>query len=151
MNILHLCPSYSDSKLYRDLALSLDRLNIEQLIYVPVRKDKEYNKSSNDELRNANFQYSKAVNDIDRLFYTHKINKILHDIKNKVDFKNIDLVHAHVLFSMGGIALKLKKEKNIDYIVAVRSTDVNVFFKYMIHTRKIGVQIMKEAKKDSFY
>jgi len=78
------------------------------------------------------------------------VSKILNDIKNKVDFKNIDLVHAHSLFSMGGIALKLKKEKNIDYIVAVRSTDVNLFFKYIFYLRGIGIQIMKEAKKIVF-
>ena len=150
MNILHLCPSFPYSKLYRDLVASLDRFNIKQFIYVPVRKDEEYSESIYDGLRNAHIKYSKVFNNIDRLFYTHKISKIFCDIENKVDFKNIDLVHAHYLFSMGGIALKLKKEKNIDYIVAVRNTDINVFFKYMIHTRKIGVQIMKEAKKIVF-
>lgn len=41
----------------------------------------------------------------------------------------------------------LKREKNIDYIVAVRSTDVNLFFKYIFYLRGIGIQIMKEAKK----
>jgi glycosyltransferase involved in cell wall biosynthesis len=136
--------------LYRELVISLDRINIEQLIYVPLRKDKEYSESINDELRNANFIYSTVFNNVDRLFYTQKINKIFCDIKNKVDFKNIDLVHAHFLFSMGGIALKLKKEKNIDYIVAVRSTDANLFFKYMFHIRKIGINVMKEAKKIVF-
>ena len=150
MNILHLCPDYPNTALYEELVISLDRNNIKQTIYVPLRKDTEYRESINDELRNANFIYSKVFNNINRLFYTHKTNKILHDIKNKVDFKNIDLVHAHFLFSMGRIALKLKKENNIDYIVAVRSTDVNVFFKYMIHIGKIGVQIMKEAKKIVF-
>lgn len=101
-------------------------------------------------MKNTNFIYSKIFNDIDRLFYTHKINKILHDIRNKVDLNDINLVHAHTLFSMGGIALKLKIEKNIDYIVAVRNTDVNLFFKYMLHTRKIGINIVKEAKKIIF-
>ena len=47
----------------------------------------------------------------------------------------------------GGMALKLKREKNIDYIVAVRSTNVNLFFKYIFYLRRIGIQIMKEAKK----
>ena len=59
MNILHLCPSFPYSKLYRDLVISLDRFNIEQLIYVPVRKDEEYSEHMNYELRNADFKYSK--------------------------------------------------------------------------------------------
>ena len=150
IKILHLCADYPYTNLYRELVQSLDRINIEQLIYVPLRKDKEYSESINDELRNADFIYSTVFNNVDRLFYTQKINKIFCDIKNKVDFKNIDLVHAHFLFSMGGIALKLKKEKNIDYIVTVRNTDVNLFFKYMFHIRKIGINIMKEAKKIIF-
>ena len=150
IKILHLCADYPNTNLYRELVISLDRINVEQLIYVPLRKDKEYSESINDELRNANFVYSKVFNNIDRLFYYRKVSKILNDIKNKVDFKNIDLVHAHFLFSMGGIALKLKKEKNIDYIVAVRSTDVNLFFKYIFYLRGIGIQIMKEAKKVIF-
>ena len=150
IKILHLCADYPNTNLYRELVISLDRINVEQLIYVPLRKDKEYSESINDELRNANFVYSKVFNNIDRLFYYRKVSKILNDIKNKVDFKNIDLVHAHFLFSMGGIALKLKKKKNIDYIVAVRSTDANLFFKYMFHIRKIGINIMKEAKKIVF-
>jgi glycosyltransferase involved in cell wall biosynthesis len=150
IKILHLCAGYPYTNLYRELVISLDRINIEQLIYVPLRKDKEYNESVNDELRNANFIYSKVFNNVDRLFYTQKINKIFCDIKNKVDFKNIDLVHAHFLFSMGGIALKLKKEKNIDYIVTIRNTDVNLFFKYMFHIRKMGINVMKEAKKIVF-
>ena len=150
IKVLHLCPDYPYTNLYRELVISLDRMNIEQLIYIPLRKDKEFSESINDKSRNTNFIYSKAFNNIDRVFYTRKIYKILNDIKNKVNLKDINLVHAHFLFSMGGIALKLKKEKNIDYIVAVRNSDTNLFFKYMFHIRKIGINVMREAKKIIF-
>src|SRR5699024_5537052 len=36
------------------------------------------------------------------------------------------------------------------YIVVVRNTDVNTFFKYMIHLRKTGVKILLEASKVIF-
>jgi len=150
IKVLHLCADYPYTNLYKELIQSLDEIDIEQLIYIPLRKDKEFNGNLNYKLRNTNIIYSKAFYNIDRLFYAHKINKILFDIKRKVDFKNINIVHAHFLFSMGGIALKLKKEKNIDYIVAVRNSDINLFFKYMLHVRKIGINIMKEAKKVVF-
>jgi len=42
-----------------------------------------------------------VFNNIDRLFYYHKVNKTLNDIKNNVNFDNINLIHAHTLFSMG--------------------------------------------------
>jgi len=150
IKVLHLCSAYVQSNLYSELIKSLDKLGIRQEVYIPIKKKQDYNKEILKNLNNANFIYSKVFNDIDRLFYNHKINKILDDIKRKIDLNNINIIHAHTLFSMGGIALKLKKEKNIDYIVAVRNTDVNLFFKYMVHIRKIGIEIMKEAKKIIF-
>jgi len=151
MKVLHLCSAYVLSNLYSELIESLDKLGIRQNVYIPIKKKQDYNnKRILKNLNNTNFIYSKIFNDIDRLFYNHKINKILDDIKKKIDLNNIHIIHAHTLFSMGGIALKLKKEKNIDYIVAVRNTDVNLFFKYMFHTRKVGINIMKEAKKVIF-
>ena len=80
IKILHLCADYPYTNLYRELVISLDRINIEQLIYVPLRKDKEYSESINDELRNADFIYSTVFNNVDRLFYTQKINKIFCDM-----------------------------------------------------------------------
>jgi len=150
IKVLHLCPDYPNTKLYKELIQSLEKIGVEQLVYVPLRKDKKFIVNIDNKIGNTNFVYSKAFNDIDRLFYIRKIKKILCDIKNKVDFKGINLIHAHFLFSMGGIALKLKKEKNIDYVVSVRNSDVNLFFKYMFHIRKIGINIMKEAKKIVF-
>ncbi len=34
----------------------------------------------------------------------------------------------------------------IPYIVAVRDTDVNVFFKRMVHLRSLGVDILKRSR-----
>lgn len=147
---MHLCSAYVLSNLYCELIESLDKIDIEQIVYIPIKKQEHYNEKINNNLRNTNFIYSKIFNDIDRLFYNHKTNKILNDIKNKINLNNINIIHAHTLFSMGGIALKLKREKNIDYIVAVRSTDVNLFFKYIFYLKEIGIQIMKESKKIIF-
>ena len=147
---MHLCSTYVLSNLYLELVESLNKIGIEQIVYIPIKKQEHYNKKINNNLRNTNFIYSKIFNDFDRIYYIRKVDKILNDIKNKINFDNIDLIHAHTLFSMGGIALKLKKERNIDYIVAIRNTDVNLFFKYMLHIRKIGINIMRGAKKIVF-
>lgn len=128
IKVLHLCADYPHTNLYKELVENLDRIDIEQIVYIPVKRREDLNKKIIVNLKNTSLVYSKSFNNTDRLFYAHKVNKILYDIKNKVNFKSFNLVHAHFLFSMGGIALKLKREKNIDYIVAVRSTDVNLFF-----------------------
>ena len=150
IKVLHLCSAYVLSNLYRELIESIDKLNINQTVYIPIKSKQNYNERILNNSNNTNFIYSKAFNNVDRLFYFHKVNKILKDINNKINFDNINLIYAHTLFSMGGIALKLKIEKNINYIVAVRNTDVNLFFKYMLYIRKIGVEIMKVAKKIIF-
>src|SRR5690606_5020194 len=36
---------------------------------------------------------------------------------------------------------------NIPFIVSIRSTDINVFYKYLIHQRSFGVRILKQAKQ----
>ena len=150
IKVLHLCSAYILSDLYKELIESLDKLNINQAIYIPIKRKQDYNKRILNNLNNTIFIYSKVFNNIDRIFYTRKINKILYDIKNKINFDNINLIHAHTLFSMGGIALKLKKEKNIDYIVAVRNTDINIFFRYFFYLREIGIEILKESRKIIF-
>jgi glycosyltransferase involved in cell wall biosynthesis len=51
---------------------------------------------------------------------------------------------------MGGIALKLKYKEGIDYIVSVRNSDVNLFFKYGLWLRKAAIAIMLEASNIVF-
>lgn len=147
---MHLCSGYELSSLYFDLIKSLNKRNIKQIVYIPLNKSKQHDVGDKVYLKNVVFVYSKAFRDIDRIFYNRKSNILSKDIINKISLDDIELIHAHSLFSMGGVALKLKKEKKIDYIVVIRNTDVNVFFKYMVHIRRIGIQILKEAKKVVF-
>lgn len=82
----------------------------------------------------------------DRLFYYYKQKKIVKALKNKIDVRRVDCIHAYTLFTDGNVAMQLSKQFNKPYVVAVRNTDVNVFFKYMVHLRKQGVEVLKNAK-----
>lgn len=84
----------------------------------------------------------------DRFFYFKKHFKIYNAIK-QIDI-DCDVIHAHTLFSNGLHAYKLHKDLNIPYIVAVRSTDVNTFFKYFIHVRYLAKDILLNASKIVF-
>jgi len=153
IKVLHLCSAYILSNLYRELIEALDKIGISQVVYIPTKIKQNGNNGNKRILKNLNntvFVQSKIFNDLDRFLYYRKINKLLADIKTKIDLDLISIMHAHTLFSMGGIALKLKIEKNIDYIVAVRNTDVNLFFKYIFYLKEMGIQIMKESKKIIF-
>ena len=123
---------------------------MKQIVYIPVKRNNDLNRNIIDNLKNTKFIYSKTFNDFDRIFYKIKVNKILCDINKKIELENIDLIHAYFLFSMGGIAQKIMRERGINYVVNIQNTDVNIFFKYGFFLRKKGIEIMKGARKIIF-
>lgn len=142
MKVLHINSYYSVSIFYKNLyELQIENgLEIDVFVSVPS----SYNKS------NTNFgTYTNLSNNhrkYDRLFFHLKQYKIYRDIIKKYDIKKYSLIHAHSLFSNGYVAMKLKEKYKIPYIVTVRNTDVNTFFRKMFHLKKTGVQILKNAE-----
>lgn len=147
MHILHFTASYHISKFYKDFIDELDKKSIKQTMYVALKDIRDADKNKIKYANNIDFVYAAPFKRLDSYIYYSKINKIFKDVEKKINLKDIDLVHAHFLFSDGGIAYKLKKKYGIDYIVAIRNTDLNFFFKYGYHVRKYGVEILKNAKK----
>lgn len=144
INILHINSYYQQSHFYKNLYDRQIEDGLKISVYVPVF-------SLTSTYKYGDFTLiDKCFNKYDRLLFHYKHSKILHSIKQKYCFKEFDLIHAHSLFSNGFIAYKLYKEFNIPYIVAVRNTDVNVFFSKMVHLRKLGIEIMKNSKKIIF-
>lgn len=150
MKVLHVCSYYITSKLYKNLVENLENTGIYNDVYIPVSSSEHINKYSGENNDRTKYIYSKCFNYMDRVSFRYKNQKIYKDILRQVDLNSIDISHAHSLFVNGYVSYKLKKEKNIDYIVAVRNTDVNTFFKKMIHLRKIGIKILKNAKQIIF-
>lgn len=85
-----------------------------------------------------------------RPFFYLKESTVLNDFFNIYKKDQFDLIHAHTIFSNGYIALKAKKRWGTPYIVAVRNVDINVFFKYRLNLRKLGIEILNEADKIIF-
>jgi len=141
--IFHICPNYLESPLYHNLLVELENNDVKNIVYVPfyeVKKDVRY---KIDYLK-------KSFGKIDRLLFYRKQNIIYKDILEKDYLTEINTIHAHTLFSSGYAAYRISKNINKKYIVAIRDTDVNIFFKYMIHLRKLGVKIMRNAEKIIF-
>jgi len=147
--ILHITNDYTGSKVYKNLINELDNLNVEQIIYTPLRqKDKVGVNKINFKVVNSKIIYSLILNwHLDRFFYPYKIIKILKDIESKVDFNHIKCIHAHTWYSDGGVAYLLSKKYNIPYIVTVRNTDLNLFQKKIIYLRPFGQKILNNAEK----
>ncbi|WP_428909844.1 glycosyltransferase family 4 protein [Niallia sp. Krafla_26] len=141
MKILHINSYYGGGMFYKHLYDRQKDQGVEIDVYVPVSNAVNLSNVNLGDYTTVSTNHSKY----DRFFFHIKHHKIVKDVKNKYDIRDYDMVHAHSLFSNGYIAWKLKKEFGIPYMVAIRNTDVNYFFKYMIHLRKLGVEILKEA------
>ncbi len=118
--------------------------DINSIMFVPM------DNKENDKDYETDVIQAKCFNKTDRYFYLKKQRKILNSIKKQIEKNRPDVLHAHFAFSSGYVSLKAKQKYNIPYIVAVQNTDVNVFFKYMIHLRKLGIQILLNAEKVIF-
>lgn len=146
MKILHINSYYSVSNFYKNLYDKQIENGLDIDVYVPVSTAKD---TSDLELGKYS-KISQNHNKYDRLFFHIKHNKIYKDIIKQYKMNEYPILHAHSLFSNGYIAYKLNKKYKIPYIVAVRNTDINVFFKKMKHLRRLGVNILRNAEKVIF-
>ena len=87
---------------------------------------------------------------IDRWFFFNKEKKVMRAFKSRFTGKSFNMIHAHTLFSEGYLAYRLHKESGIPYVVAVRNTDLNIFFKYRKHLHGLGRKILKNAERIIF-
>lgn len=147
--ILHIANDYAGSAVYKNLVYELDQLDVQQIIYTAIReKDKIGRNKVNLQVKDSKTIYSAILNwHIDRVFYPLKIAKTLKDIQSKVDFSQVQCIHAHTWYSDGGVAYFLSKKYNIPFIIAVRNTDINIFQKKLVYLRPFGKKILIDAKQ----
>jgi len=144
MKILEIACGFSYSNIYKNLFDKLHEKKVDIEVYVP-----QHNDSSIYNINKEDFNYSihsnKVINKWDKYIYFTKIYRMRKDIENNFEVKNIKLIHAHSLFSDGGVAYELNKKYGIKYIVAVRDTDVNQYFKKAKHLKPYALKILRNA------
>lgn len=143
MNILHINTNYEVSTIYPNMFRAINKLNnVSGRMYYPVSSEKV--------VKDKSVDVSKCLNKFDRFFYFSRNSKLFRDITELYDVNNYDMTLAYSLFSNGFLSYSLKKRYDIPYIVIVQNTDLNMYFKRMIHLRGIGRKIIKEAHKVIF-
>lgn len=149
MRILHIANDFAGSKVHCNLAKALDQVGLDQMIYCPVR-EKGLVGVNQYEGEHTEFVYSNIIKLWYRYAYFYKQRKLYIDMKSRIDLAKVDCIHAHTLFSDGGLAYKAYKEYGVKYVVAIRNTDVNLFMKYMKHTFLFGRKILLHAERIIF-
>lgn len=92
----------------------------------------------------------RCFNSFDRLLFFKKQKRIINAIERQVEENKPDLLHAHFLFTNGYACMRIGHKHKIPYIVAVRNTDLNVFFKHMFFLRNTGIEVLLNAEKIVF-
>ncbi len=151
MKILHVSSDYPFTSVYEQLLLHF-RPNIGQshLMYVPLPQHTQCCHGLVRLSLNADVLYSKDYTDFERLLYRRKLGRIRRSIERQVPIPDISVIHAHYLFSAGGVAWQMKQSYGIPYIAAVRNTDLNFFFRFAVHLRHFGIQILEDANRVIF-
>lgn len=149
MNILNVNSYYFSSTVYKPLEDALKNRGYNIKTYVPVAKRYKVREEITFELP-EHVNVSKCFNNIDRILFHYKHLKIKQDFFKNYYIDDYDIIHAHSLFSNGFIAYKAFEKYKIPYIVAVRSTDMNLFFKKMPYLRGLGRSILLNAYKVIF-
>lgn len=118
-------------------------------MYAPLLIGRKYTNKYDCNTRHSRVIYSPDYTQFDRFFYHHKCRIILRSLESKVNVSSYHLVHAHYLFSAGGVAWKLKQTWGIPFVAAVRSTD-DYLFRWAIHLRQFGCGILNAASRIVF-
>ncbi len=146
MKVFHLTTNYHISRVYKSLVTKLSQLKIDNTVYCELNKNKKITEHFDNTIH---FRY--VHTSFDNLFFYRMHNKIYDDFYSFTQEQGKpDIVHAHMLFSNGYIAYKYFLKTGTPYIVAIRNTDMNIYFKKYIHLRKLGINIMKNAQKVIF-
>lgn len=145
MRILHINRNYLGTALHQTMMEHLDKFEVDNSVFVPVCKNVPAVITPN-----ANVCAAACLNSIDRFFFSLKQFKIVRAIEKNFEVSKFDVIHAYTLFTDGNAAMKLAKKYHKPYIVAVRNTDVNVFFAKLFYLRRRGIEIMRNAKKIIF-
>ncbi|MGE7977598.1 glycosyltransferase family 4 protein [Psychrobacillus sp. NPDC093200] len=146
MKVLHINSYYGGGMLYKNIYDRQVRNGIPIDVYVPTPFTTDLSHLQLGEYTTVRKNHYK----FDRYLFYVKHKKIYKDLVKNFNVQDYSLVHAHTLFSNGYIALQTKKKFGIPYVVAVRNTDVNQFFKRRVFLRSLGIEILKEAESIIF-
>jgi glycosyltransferase involved in cell wall biosynthesis len=147
MKILHLNSYYIDNHLYSQLYGFFEPF-VEQRVYIPIKQDRKPENIV--QFQRTELIFERIIKPSHKYNYFGKIKTITKDAVSKEIHQNIDFVHAHNLFTDGALAYNIKKKFGLEYIVAVRATDIGLQYKLMYHRRPFIKKVLKEAKQIIF-
>ena len=145
MRVLHINSNYITTALHQTMIEHLNAYDIDNKVFVPTWDKSKAIVDCKDYVT-----ISECFKKWNRFLFNYKQNKIIEAAQENYQRNDFDLIHAYTLFTDGNVALELSKKWGVPYVVAIRNTDLNVFFKYRKNLSKKGLQILLNASKVFF-
>ncbi len=142
-NVLHLNSNYADA-FYAELFSSIKDRGYNNVVFVPQKIGFDDCPEAKNVIKSACYSM------LDRFFLKRKSRKIFESVQEKVDLKNIDLIHAHSLYTCGVPAYYCYLKYKIPYVVSIRYNDVTDFPKYNPFSKKLIMKVLENAKSIVF-
>lgn len=139
MRILHINSYYNGCPFYKNI-YNYQRNTNEAIVYAHMAKTDKNMIVDNECI------IDRPYYKLDRYFYYLKHRKIWKHLTKEIDVSSFDIVHAHSLFSNGYEAYNIFKHYNKEYVVSIRNTDVNVYYKFIFYLRPLALKILLNAK-----
>lgn len=140
MVIDHICVNYG-ADLFQELFNQLHVRGVEQNVFYPRNK----NHPEADMDRPYRIDSPLILGTLTKVSFQRKQNLMRQMYDPLFQRNKPDLIHAHTLFSDGSLAYHYFKDHGIPYVVAIRSSDVDVFLKYKPWLQSFGRKIVENA------
>lgn len=158
MKILFITTYYHRANFFRDMMESLTNIGHKVTVFNAVKYGEKIKEKYKDIIKDNRVIHKECFYHLDRYIYPIKQWKIYKALLNEIDINEFDIIHSHLLFNGGPVALKIKEEFNIPFNVSIRSTDENVFMKIpffnkfsdIVLSNSSGVQFLSPAFKERF-
>jgi len=147
MKVLHISGDYDAFNQNLVTKQITNEIKARVFVYTTRKKTVDFLYADNVNLYNSEIKLLRTP-----LFFRTRINRVAENFaamyKNN---HNFDVMHAHMLFSDGEIALRGLKEFGIPYVVAFRNTDMNSWYLWHIKKNRVsGYEILQSSSKIIF-
>ncbi|WP_394895923.1 glycosyltransferase family 4 protein [Clostridium paraputrificum] len=146
-NILHINSNFNQSNIHYELTSAFNNEeHVDGRVFFPSIKRGEIKDFNKAEYNNAEFvDRIYCLQPWEKYFFYARNYHMYKEVLKKYEIEKFNYIIAHSLFSNGNLALTLKKKFKIKYMVIVKNTDVNSYFKKRFLLRKKGIEILKNA------
>lgn len=147
MRILHVNSYFKTNSVHQEFVRALASCGVQQRVFLPIQKAGDVARSKETAIGQVRVHEIPAYSGWARYIWPVKIFQIYQAALSVINIERPDLIHAHTLITNGLVAYFLSRRYGVPYVVTVRNTDVDVFFRKIPFFSYLGLKVMKRARK----